>query len=138
MANGLNRVMLIGNLGGDPELRSTTGGTLVCNFSLAVNERKKVDDEWQDVVEWVKIVVWGKSAESCNEYLSKGSQVHVEGRLKTDKWQDKDGNDRWTTSVVAYQVLFLSKAGGGNSDGGGGGGGQQDQGTDPVDSVIPF
>ena len=107
MAKGMNKVTIIGNLGQDPEVRYTQGGDAVCNFSLAVNGSKKVGDKWEDHVEWINIVVFGKTAENAGQYLSKGRQVYVEGALQTRKWQDKEGSDRWSTEVKAFEVMFL-------------------------------
>ena len=107
MAKGLNRVSLIGNLGKDPEVRYTQGGDAVCNFSLAVNGSKKVGDQWEDHTEWVNVVVFGKTAENAGQYLSKGRQVYVEGAMQTRKWKDKEGNERWSTEVKAFEVMFL-------------------------------
>ena len=110
----INKVMLLGNLGSDPELRYTSGGTAVADLRLATNRRfKGRDGEWQDDTQWHRIVVWAKQAENCKEYLSKGSQVLVEGRLQTRQWEDRDGNKRYTTEVVADMVHFLSGRGGG-------------------------
>ncbi len=121
MAEGINKVILVGNLGADPELRYTSGGQAVCDMRMATSERwKDKDGQMQEKTEWHRIVVWGRSAESCNEYLNKGSQAYVEGRIQTRKWEDRDGNTRYTTEIVANRVLFLS--GGGRRDGGGGGG----------------
>ena len=106
---GLNKVIIIGNLGADPELRYTQSGQAVCNFTVATNESwKDKDGEWQERTEWHKIVVWGKQGENCEKYLSKGRQCCVEGRLQTREWEDKDGNKRWTTEIVAQNVQFLS------------------------------
>lgn len=102
----MNKVLLLGNLGRDPELRNTNGGTTVCNFSLAINERKKIGGEWQDHTEWVNVVVFGKTAENCNQYLAKGRQALVEGRLQTRKWE-KDGVTRYSTEVIADRVQFV-------------------------------
>jgi len=121
MSAGVNKVILVGNLGRDPELRNTDSGTAVCEFSLAASESwKGKDGELQERTEWVKIVVWGKQGENCSEYLAKGRQVYVEGRLQTRSWEDKDGNKRWTTEVIAKDVKFLgSKQDGQHSSGGG-------------------
>jgi single-strand DNA-binding protein len=108
MAKGVNRVTLIGNLGADPEVKFTQNGNAVSNLRLACNERKKEGDNWVDHTEWVDIVVFGKTAENCAQYLAKGRQVYVEGRLQTRKWQDKAGNPRYKTEVVANTVNFLS------------------------------
>lgn len=107
MASGLNKVTLIGNLGKDPEMRYTQSGTAVCNFSLAVTERRKDGDSWGDQTEWFNIVSFGKTAENIAKFLKKGRQTFIDGRLQTRKWQDKNGNDRYTTEVIANQVLFL-------------------------------
>ena len=109
---GVNKVILIGNLGADPELRETSSGNKVCNFRIATSEQwANRDGEKQEHTEWHRIVVWGRQAETCAQYLAKGRQVYVEGRLQTRKWQDRDGRDRWTTEVVAEQVVFLSVGG---------------------------
>jgi len=108
----VNKVILIGNLGGDPELRYTKSGDPVCSMSVATSYKTKGEDER---TEWHKIVVWGKQGETCSEHLSKGRQVYVEGRIQTRKWQDKEGGDRYTTEVVANRVQFLGKRGAGGS-----------------------
>lgn len=107
----LNKVMLIGNLGKDPEVRYTQSGMAVASFSLATSE--KIKDEVK--TEWHNIVLWGKTAELAEEYLAKGKTVYIEGRLQTRKWQDKDGKDRYTTEIVGEKMQFLS----GKSDGAG-------------------
>lgn len=141
MARGVNKVILIGNLGRDPELRYTQGGTAVANFSLATTERVKKEGEWTDHTEWHNIVVFGKIAESCSSYLTKGSSAYVEGRIQTRKWQDRDGNDRYTTEILANTIQFLSGGKGGGKAGGAPGGAPQDfpddSGFDPNDDV-PF
>ena len=105
----VNKVILVGNLGKDPELRYTQGGDPVVNFTVATNEKwKDKDGHPQERVEWHRIVVWGRSAENCAEYLQKGSSVYVEGRLQTREWEDKDGNKRRTTEINARSVQFLS------------------------------
>lgn len=106
----LNRWQGIGNLGRDPDARTTQSGLTVCNFSLAVNERQKKGEEWVDHTEWVSVVAMGKLAENVVKFCQKGKQVYVEGRLQTRKWQDKAGQDRWTTEVVASEVKFLGGA----------------------------
>lgn len=116
MSNGLNQVNLIGNLGATPEVRRTKSGTAVCNLRLACNERKKDGDGWRDHCEWVEVVCWDKTAENVGQHLDKGSQIHVTGRLQTREFDDKDGNKRKATEVVADRVLFLgSKRDGGAS-----------------------
>ncbi|PLX43279.1 MAG: single-stranded DNA-binding protein [Deltaproteobacteria bacterium] len=139
MARGVNKVILIGNLGKDPEVRYTQSGTAVANFSLATTERQKRGDEWGDHTEWHNIVVFGKTAENCQQYLSKGSQIFIEGRIQTRKWQDRDGNDRYTTEIVANNVQFLSGGRQGGSGGGysGGGGGGYGGGNDSSGGNFP-
>ena len=104
---GINKVILIGNLGRDPEVRQTKGGGAVCNLRLAISERRKEGDSWVDAVEWVPVVCFGKTAEHAGQYLAKGRQVYVEGRFSTRSYKDKDGNDKWSTEVVAQTVTFL-------------------------------
>ena len=113
MARGINKVIAIGNLGKDPEGRYLPSGAAVCNFSIAVSEswKDKQSGEQKERTEWMNIEVWGKAAEACLQYLTKGSQCYVEGKLQTDKWQDKEGNDRWTTKVRADSVQFLGSKG---------------------------
>jgi len=102
------KVIIIGHLGKDPELKYTQSGEPVCNFSVATSEKwKDKNDQVQEKTEWHKIVVWGKTAENCDKYLSKGRQCYVEGKLQTRKWTDKEGVDRYTTEIVAHTVVFL-------------------------------
>jgi len=151
----INKVILIGNLGRDPELRYTQSGQAVANFSLATTERFSTrDGEKQERTEWHRIVTWGRTAELCAQYLSKGRSVYLEGRLQTNEWEDKEGQKRKTTEIVANTVQFLggrgggqggpsgggSEAGGsgsGSGSSGGGGGGYDDSGPPPSDD-IPF
>ena len=108
----LNKVMLIGNLGQKPELRQTNSNLAVTRLSVATTERRKgADGNWANHTEWHNVTVFGKQAENCVQFLDKGRQVYVEGRMSTRKWQDKDGNDRKTTEVVANDVRFLSNRG---------------------------
>lgn len=140
----LNKVMLIGNLGKDPEVRYTQAGTAVASFSLATSERfKGKTGEWEEKTEWHNITLWGRLAEISGEYLSKGKTVYIEGRLQTRKWQDRDGKDRYTTEIVGDRMQMLS----GKGDGGGrqGGGREAEQATqvneEPAfnpDDDIPF
>jgi len=110
---GVNKVILVGNLGKDPELRNTTSGTSVCEFSIATGESwKGKDGQMQERTEWHRIIVWGKLGENCAKFLSKGRQVFLEGRLQTRSWEDKDGNKRYTTEIVARDVQFLGTGGG--------------------------
>lgn len=115
MSRGVNKVIAIGNLGKDPETRYLPSGAAVCNFSIAVSEswKDKQTGEQKERTEWINIEVWGKTAENCQQYLSKGSQCYIEGKLQTDKWTDKDGQDRWTTKVRANMVQFLGSKGDG-------------------------
>lgn len=127
MAGGVNKVILIGNLGADPEVRFTPGGQAVANFRIATSESwTDKNGQKQERTEWHRIVVWGKLAELCGEYLKKGRQCYVEGRLQTREWTDKENRKNYTTEVVANAVTFLGgnrDAGEGMSMGGGGGGG---------------
>lgn len=105
---GVNKVILLGNLGKDPELRYTTSQTAVCSFSLATGERRKDQTgNWVDHTEWHNIVVFGKQGENCANYLKKGRQAYIEGRIQTRKWQDKEGRDRYTTEIIANTVQFV-------------------------------
>ena len=125
----LNKVMLIGNLGKDPEVRYTTSGTAVASFSVATTDKiKNKSGEWEERTEWHNITLWARLAEIAGEYLSKGKTVFIEGRLQTRKWQDKDGRDRYTTEIVGEKMQMLSakgdgggRQGGGSRPGGGGG-----------------
>jgi single-strand DNA-binding protein len=117
MAGGVNKAIILGNLGKDPEVRFTPGGQAVANFTIATNESwKDKNGQQQERTEWHRIVVWGKLAELCGEYLKKGRQAYVEGRIQTREWQDKEGKKNYTTEIVANQVQFL-----GSRDGAGGG-----------------
>lgn len=113
MASGsVNKVMLIGRLGSDPEVRYTSGGGAVANFSMATNDTwTDKSGQRQERTEWHRIVVWGKTAELCGQYLSKGRQAYIEGRLQTREWTDKEGQKRYTTEVVAQTVQFLGGPG---------------------------
>lgn len=101
----VNKAILLGRLGKDPELRMTSSQTAVCNFSLATTERTKEGDK----TEWHNVICFGRTAEICSKYLAKGSQVYIEGKIQTRKWQDKEGKDRYTTEILANSVTFLSK-----------------------------
>ena len=114
---GVNRVILVGNLGSDPEVKSIPSGASVCNFALATNESwKDKDGEKQERTEWHRCVCWGKRGEAIGRYAGKGSQLYVEGKNRTRKWEDKDGNTRYTTEVVVTDFQFLDKKGGGGGD----------------------
>ncbi len=104
-----NKIILIGNLGRDPELRYTPQGDAVCSFSMATNDRKKdKSGEYQDVTTWFKITLWRRLAENASKYLSKGSPVYIEGRLQLEEWTDRDGNNRTTLGVQATDMHFVS------------------------------
>jgi single-strand DNA-binding protein len=161
MAGGINKVILIGNLGKDPEVRFTPGGQAVANFNIATSEswNDKTSGQKVEKTEWHRIVVWGKLAELCGEYLKKGRQCYVEGRLQTREWTDKEGVKKYTTEVVANTVQFLGGGAGrgaeggayqgnksessgssGHDSGGGSGGGSppDDMGGPPPADDIPF
>jgi len=141
---GMNKAILIGNLGRDPEMRYTANGLAVANFTLATTERVKDEDR----TEWHRIVAFGKLAEICGEYLVKGKQVCIEGRIQTRSWEDKEGNKRYTTEIVANNMLMLGSPGGQNSQrqkGGPSGGYSQEGGSEdggysgpPPEDDIPF
>jgi single-strand DNA-binding protein len=148
MAGGVNKAILIGNLGADPEVRFTTGGQAVANFRIATSESwKDKNGQPQERTEWHRIVVWGKLAELCGEYLKKGRQCFVEGRIQTREWTNKENQKQYTTEVVATQVTFLG--GGARADGAGAsapstsaarssGPSQGDYGPPPMDDPGPM
>lgn len=110
MSAGVNKVILVGNLGNDPELRYTGAGTPVCNFRVATNEQwYDKEGQKQERTEWHRIVTWAGLAENCGQYLEKGRQVYIEGKMQTRQWEDREGNKRYTTEVVALNVQFLGK-----------------------------
>ena len=149
---GINKVIIIGNLGRDPELRHTQGGNAVCRLNIATTRSwiNRNSNERVEETEWHRVTVWGKQAEHCHTYLEKGRQAYVEGRLRTSSYDDKDGVKRYTTEVVAETVQFLGGRPQGQGGGGQGGGGQtqgQDGGgqsrgnwgpSGPEDDDIPF
>lgn len=114
----LNKILLIGNLGADPETRFTTSGEAVCNIRLATTDawKDKQSGEQRESTEWHRIVFYRRLAEIAGQYLKKGSQVYIEGKIKTRKWQDKDGQDRYTTEVEAHEMKLLGKREGGSDD----------------------
>lgn len=115
-----NHVSLIGRIGEDPKMRTTTGGRAVCNFSLATNERRKNGDKWEDHTEWHRIVAFGQLAGAVHEHCRKGKLIAVEGKLSTRKWEDeKDKITRWTTEILADSILFLADARSSSDDRGG-------------------
>lgn len=143
----VNKVILVGNLGKDPEVRYTQTGSAVANFSLATSEQwNDKDGKRQERTEWHNIVVWGKSAEHCGQYLSKGRQVFVEGSIRTRSYDDKSGNKRYITEVVAQRVQFLGSGGGSRGPAAGMDSGSVDDmamggmggGQPPSDDDIPF
>lgn len=149
---GVNKAILVGNLGRDPELRYTQSGTAVANFSLATTERwTDRDGNRQEQTEWHRIVAWGKLAEIVNQYLSKGEQVYIEGRLQTREWEDREGQSRRTTEIRADEMVMLGGGGAGDfagepagpapddrgDFGDPGGGGESDEGG-ITDDDIPF
>lgn len=120
MAGGVNKVILIGNLGADPEVRFTPSGQAVANFRIATSESwNDKSGQKQERVEWHRIVVWGKLGEVCGQYLAKGRQCFIEGRLQTREWTDKEGKKNYTTEVVANNVQFLGSKGEGAGAGAG-------------------
>lgn len=127
-----NKVLLMGNLTRDPELRFTSGGSALTKFGLAVNRKYKAGDDWKEEVCFVDITVWAKQAENCAEYLSKGSQVLLEGRLQFSTWETDDGQKRSKLDVVATNVQFMGRPGGGKP------GMQPDTEGVPVKDDIPF
>ncbi len=140
MARGINKVILVGNLGADPEVRYTAGGSAVANVRLATAEswRDRESGEQQERTEWHRVVFFGRLAEIVEQYLRKGSQVYVEGRLQTRKWADRDGNEKFTTEIVANDMQMLggrggAGGGGASSEGGsaGGSGGSRERSNAP-------
>ena len=111
MARGINKVIVVGNLGADPDSRSMPSGNAVTNISVATSEswNDKATGEKQEKTEWHRVVFFGRLAEIASDYLKKGSQVYVEGKLQTRKWEDKEGNERWTTEIVANQMQMLGE-----------------------------
>src|SRR6204780_5217002 len=121
MARGLNKVILIGNLGADPETRAMPSGLTVANLRVATSEswRDKTSGEQQERTEWHHVALFGRLGEVAAEYLKKGSQVYIEGRLRTRKWQDKQGNDRYSTEIIGNEMLMLGGGRAGVSSTGG-------------------
>ncbi|MCB1203516.1 MAG: single-stranded DNA-binding protein [Verrucomicrobiae bacterium] len=141
MARGVNKVILLGNLGADPETRSLPSGMTVANIRIATSEswKDKQSGEMKEQTEWHSVAMFGRLGEIAAEYLRKGSQVYIEGRLRTRKWQDKQGNDRYSTEIIANEMQMVgSRQGGGSRDAGGdrggssrsGGSSQDDRGDD--------
>lgn len=146
---GVNKVILVGNLGSDPQVRYTPGGQAVANFNIATSERfNNKAGEKEERTEWHRIVAWGKLAEICQQYLKKGKQVYIEGRLQTRQWEDQQGQKRQTTEIVAQTMQMLGRAGEGGAPMAGGGGDFQSQdfgspepapqGASTTDDDLPF
>ena len=126
MARGINKVILIGNLGQDPETRAMPSGSSVTNLRIATSEswKDKQSGEMKERTEWHSVAMFGRLAEIAGEYLRKGSQVYIEGSLRTRKWQDKEGRDRYTTEIIGNEMQMLGARGGGGGGGAAAGGGQ--------------
>ena len=124
MARGVNKVIVVGNLGGDPETRYMPSGAAVTNFTVATNEswKDKQTGEQKERTEWHRVAMFNRLAEIAAEYLRKGSQVYIEGKLRTRKWQGQDGQDRYTTEIIADEMQMLGGRGGAGGGGGFGGG----------------
>jgi len=140
MARGLNKVMILGNVGKDPEIRYSKSGSAIANLTVATTEgRKQPSGEYEDQTEWHRVVFFGKQAETCKDYLHKGSKVFIEGRLQTNTWEDKDGKKNYTTEIIGFTMLMLDPKGSS-------GGQQQPQqqaqaprpNMPPDDSGLPF
>ena len=151
MARGINKVILVGNLGQDPDTKAMPSGMTVCNLRIATSEswKDKQSGEMKEQTEWHSVTMFGRLAEIAGEYLRKGSQVYIEGRLRTRKWQDKNGNDRYTTEIVANEMQMLGSGRGmggeGRAPGGRASGGEPDGDPgrsstekDDFDDDIPF
>ena len=119
--SSMSKTILVGRLGGDPEVKYTGGGTAVANFSVATSEKwtDKQSGQKQEKTEWHKIVIWGKLAEICGEYLKKGALVYLEGRNETEKWTDKEGIERYTTKVICHEMKMLGSKDDGQRNGSG-------------------
>jgi len=147
MARGVNKVILVGNLGADPEVKYMPNGNAVANVTLATSEswKDKQSGENREKTEWHRVVFFRRLAEIAGEYLKKGSQVYIEGKLQTRKWQDKNGNDRYTTEIIANEMQMLGgRGGGGSADFGGASASQSAPAAAPAataddfDDDIPF
>jgi len=148
MARGVNKIILVGTLGADPDTRYTPSNAAVTNLSIATNEswKDKQSGEQKEKTEWHRVVMFNRLAEIATEYLRKGSQVYIEGKIQTRKWEDKEGKDRWTTEIVANEMQMLgSRSSGGNSAPSSPEGSSSNttstpekQGSDDFDDDIPF
>jgi len=130
MAGGVNKVILVGNLGKDPEIRYTTSGMAVAKFSLATSETRTKDGQKEEKTEWHNIVAFGKLAEICGEYLAKGKQIYIDGKIQYRSYDDKEGNKKYITEIVANEMRMLGAKGSGGS-GGSGGKGASSQSSEP-------
>lgn len=139
MARGVNKVILIGNLGQDPETKSLPSGSAVTNIRLATTEnwKDKQTGEKKEATEWHSVVFFDRMAEIAGQYLKKGSKVYIEGSLRTRKWQDKNGNDRYTTEIRATDMQMLDSKGGGGGGGAGGGGGDYERPKSEASRAAP-
>ena len=149
MARGINKAIIVGNLGRDPEVRYTANGNAISNITVATTEswKDKQSGERQEKTEWHRVVFFGRLAEIAGEYLKKGAQVYIEGRLQTRKWEDKSGQERYTTEIVASEMQMLGSRGGGAQDDDyssearstkGSSGGSTSSGDPDLDDDIPF
>ena len=150
MARGVNKAIIVGNLGRDPEVRYSASGNAIANVTVATTDswKDRQSGERQERTEWHRVVFFNRLAEIVAEYLKKGSQVFIEGRIQTRKWEDKEGNDRWTTEIVANEMQMLGSRGGGGMQGGPaddsgaapapGGGGSSGFSDSEFDDDIPF
>ena len=152
MARGVNKAIIVGNLGRDPEVRYTANGNAISNITVATTEswKDKQSGERQEKTEWHRVVFFGRLAEIAGEYLKKGAQVYIEGRLQTRKWEDKSGQERYTTEIVASEMQMLGSRGGGASEASdddyssaarsatGSSGGSTSGGDPDLDDDIPF
>lgn len=135
--SSVNKCILIGNLGKDPEVRYTPGGKAVCNFSIATSENTVKDGQKTTRTEWHKIVTFDKLAEICGQYLSKGKQVYIEGRIQTRSWDDKDGTKKYMTEIIANQMQMLGSAPGKGAAGAGGAGQSGGHSEEPPSGGTP-
>ena len=140
MARGINKVIIIGNLGNDPEVKYMPNGGAVANVTIATSEswKDKNTGEQQEKTEWHRVVFFRRLAEIVGEYLKKGSKVYIEGKLQTRKWQDKDGNDRYTTEIIAHEMQMLDSRRGDKERPASGSTARQPADTDDFDDDIPF
>jgi single-strand DNA-binding protein len=127
----VNKVILVGNLGADPDMSYTQSGTAKAAMRVATTEKWTKDGEKQEKTEWHRVIAWGRLAEICGEYLAKGRQAYFEGKLQTREWEDKEGNKKWTTEVVVFSMQMLGGKGGSGS-------GAEDRNVPEPDDDIPF